>query len=218
MSNVTLDTWKPFEERLEGITAANFASSESVLVLTSPVLEYGQDALDAATAVGLIQSINMQQQRTVSQLFEVGSRFKYTFSSGRVRGNLGLSRVIFDGESLLRAVRKEESLSLVGDTGLALSGSPDLDVAGYGGFYINLAASLFSRPVSIMFIFRDLGGENIGGCFFREAYVTSHGMNISSNQPFIQENCQIMYESVLPLMVAPGSRVAQDIVLPNNIA
>lgn len=224
MSDVKLNgegdnSWDFAGKRLEqDIGGSDFVSSESTLLLTTPRATYDDEALRMAVAVGLVQDVSFNQQRQATQIHEVGSKRKYTFSSGRTQGQMQLSRVLFDGKSLLRAVTREEQIDLVGSDHVSTDNpATAADTAGYGDFYINLGASLFSRPVGLIMIFRDLGNENIGALFFREAYVISHNMGISSRQPFLSESCSVLYEGILPLQHRQGATPNKDITLPFSI-
>lgn len=224
MSDVKLNgqgdqEWDFAGKRLEQeIGGSDFVSSESTLLLTTPRARYDEKALRMAVAVGLVQNVSFNQSRQATQIHEVGSRRKYTFSSGRTKGRLQLSRVLFDGKSLMRAVTREEQIDVVGGDNIS-TGEPATagDVAGYGNFYINLGATLFSKPVGLIMIFRDIGNENIGGVFFREAYITSHNMQVSARQPFLSESISVLYEGVLPLQHRQGVTPNRDITLPFDI-
>jgi hypothetical protein len=121
MSNVKLNqaqgtdsNWDFAGKRLEQqIGGTDFVSSESTLLLTTPRATYDDEAIRMAVAVGLVQDISFNQQRQATQIYEVGSRRKYTFSSGRTSGQMSLSRVLFDGQSLMKAVTREEQIDLV---------------------------------------------------------------------------------------------------------
>ena len=202
----------------DGFDGNNFVSSESILLLVTPNAKYSTDALNNAVAVGITQDIQFSQQRQAQQLFEVGSRRKYTFSSGRIQGNMGVSRMVFDGRSILKAFSNAPGVpdrdnaanaALAGNAAGAGGASAGNDtatlpangkkLAGYGDFYINLGSSLFSKPVGIILIFKDISNQNVGAAFFQEAYVVSHSMNISSNSSFVGENISILFEGVFPV-------------------
>lgn len=193
-------------DKLEG---ADFVSSESVLLLASPDPLYGENSLDRAVAIALAQDIQFNQQRQAQQLFEIGSRRKYTFSSGRVSGQLNLSKIMFDGPSLLKSLMAVDVPSGETDTFSITNDATVVgDHAGYGDFFINLGATLFSQPIGLFMIIRDVGNQNVGAVFFQEAYVVTHGLNVSSNQPFVGETASILYEGVYPIQHREGAGLA----------
>ena len=206
-ATTTLTSWDFRTKHVEhDIGAADFVTSESVLVLTSPISAYSQAAVNSAIAVGLAQDIQFNQQRQATQVFEIGSRRKYTFSSGRTQGQLTLSRILFDGTSLLKAVVRRNQGTVSGGNAAQANPVEDVsDLAGYGDFYINLGSTLFSRPVGIIMILRDVENHNVGAMFFQEAYIVSHAMSISSNQPFVGENVSILFEGIFPLQHRAGA-------------
>lgn len=193
----------------DSLEGGDFVSSESVLLLATPEPFYSEEALQQAVAVALAQDIQFQQQRQAQQVFEIGSRRKYTFSSGRIQGQLGLSRVMFDGPSLLKSLVPVNLEA--GDAG-TWSMSPDRTVigdhAGYGEFFINLGATLFSQPIGLFLVIRDVGAQNVGAVFLQEAYIVSHAMNVSANQPFIGENVSIIYEGAYPVQHRDGAELS----------
>lgn len=218
MSQVGLNngTWKPATERLAGnLGSVDFVSSESTLLLATPTAFYDEVAIADARAIALVQDVGINNQRQSSQIFEVGSRRKYTFSSGRVNGQLTLSRVMFAAGNLLFSVMRpivtgtnEDIVEGIRDQGTNQFQAPSedpTDIAGYGEFYINLQASLFSHPIGLIMVHRDIGKRNRGAYFFQEAYIITHAMQISANQPFVLENCAIIYEGVFPLQHTPNA-------------
>jgi hypothetical protein len=192
----------------DGLEGADFVSSESVLLLASPDPIYGQNSLNHAVAVALAQDIQLSQQRQSSQVFEIGSRRKYTFSSGRIAGQMRLSRILFDGPSLLKSLMPtpDALINPGGDDRFAIDPTATEmgDHAGYGDFFINLGSTLFSYPIGLFIVLRDVSNQNVGAIFLQEAYITSHGMNVSSNQPFIGENVDILFEGVFPVQHREG--------------
>lgn len=84
-----------------------YVSAESTLILGGPSklqMAGGSDALSSATAlypIGLLQMLQIAQNRQVARLFEVGSKRAY-FIPGRLFANFQVNRILFFGPSLLR--------------------------------------------------------------------------------------------------------------------
>src|SRR4051812_40058942 len=53
--------------------------------------------------IGITQSFNLSQNMNLARIFEIGSDRSY-FIPGRVMGQIGLSRVLYHGPSLLRVL------------------------------------------------------------------------------------------------------------------
>lgn len=89
---------------------ADFLSSESVVLFSGPA-EYTNDKTKLVP-IGLIQNIQVSQQKQIQQFFEIGSR-KPIFVPGRTIVSGGISRILFDGPSLMYAM----NLNGASDTG-----------------------------------------------------------------------------------------------------
>jgi hypothetical protein len=189
---VTLGNWNFREKRLAheiGKTGGEFVTSESVLLLVTPIAQYGPEALDRAVAVALTQDIGIQQQPQVIQINEVGSNRKYTLRSGRVQSGMSLSRALFDGENLIKAL----------SPGTEVSDEAFYDHPGHDNFMINMASSVFSRPFGLGMIFRDLQNNSVGGFFCEETFLQSHSMQTSANSPLVMESIQLVWNALLPI-------------------
>lgn len=186
-----LQDWNFRAQRINnelGKTGGEFVSSESTIILISPIAQLTEETIAQAKAMALTQDVGFSQQPQAMQVFEIGSRYKYTIRSGRVQAQINLSRMIFDGETLLANFAPERA----GDF-------PPRDHPGYGNFVINMASSVFQRPVGLGFIFRDLQNQNIGGFFCEETFVNGSQMQMSANQSFVSENVSLIFNSLIPL-------------------
>ena len=76
------------------------------------------------------------------------------------------------------------------------------DKPGYDDFLMNLGSSLFSKPVGLFAVFRDMENESVGAVFFERTFVVSHNMQVSSNSPFIGEGVQLMFDALRPVQTA----------------
>ena len=90
------------------VTQGEYVSAESTLLLAGPsrlsMLSVDSDVLDTTNSllpIGLIQNMNVSQQRQLNKIFEVGSKRSY-FVPGRLFGNFQVGRIMFYGPSLLR--------------------------------------------------------------------------------------------------------------------
>lgn len=192
MPSTTFQEWDFRGKRLErSMEPADFISSDSTLILATPIANFTGPAITAARAVGIAQDMSLSQNRQVIQVFEIGSNQKYTLSSGRTTGQIAISRLLFDGDSLLTVLAPLD----------ITVGSDPHDKAGHGSVSLNLASSMFARSMGIILVFRDLESQNIAATFFEETFVVSHNMNISSNSPFIGENVSLLYNAQYPLEI-----------------
>lgn len=188
---VSYDEWDFRGTKLSAETSGkDFVTSESTLLLVSPVARYEPGVLEQARAVGLTQDLSFNQQRQMMQVNEIGSNQRYTISSSRTQDSMRLSRALFDGESLMSVMAPHFN---------SHEEFRRRDKPGYGDFLMNLGSSLFSKPIGLIAVFRDLEDDNIGAVFFERAFLVSHNMQISSNSPFLGEGVQVAFDDLLPI-------------------
>lgn len=80
----------------------DFLSSESVVLASGPP-RISQTMPLELVPIGLVQNVQVSQQKQIQQLFEIGSR-KPFFVPGRTLVSAGMSRILFDGPSLMYAM------------------------------------------------------------------------------------------------------------------
>jgi hypothetical protein len=185
----------------------NFISAESVILAAGPPGK--KTDLTGLYPIGLCDSVSIQQNRNIIQLWEVGSKLPYLLP-GRTVAQLQLNRVVFNGDSLLGA--------LTSGSGLALPNSdadkPGLPVAGANGdtegsFYLNLASSFFTGSFGLAILFQDSDqgedgrGQWVAGFYAENCLIQSHQMNIQGQQYIVMESALVRCTNVAPLDLAP---------------
>ena len=185
--------------------AGRFLSSESSILCAGP-RQMGEDTTDVVP-VGLVQNAQLSQNRQIQQLFEVGSR-KPFFIPGRTLTQLGISRILFDGPSLMKAMyMNTKDNDTVGvpnvdadDSGQAPSAPYTDDVLeNSGSLYINLAAEFFNRPTGLAFVFEDMAqGRDMGGIYLENCYLQTHSISMSGQQTVLLENVGVRCGAVVP--------------------
>ena len=190
-------------------TGTNFLSSESVLVCAAPS-EFTETAasINNLVPIGLVENAAVQQSKQLQQLFEIGSR-KPFFVPGRVSVSSNLSRVLFNGPSLLKAMYRFNKAGTMANIngndyhGAAAGGTvstDDKDNAVYTeDFYINLASEFFNAPIGLAFLMRDMeqnayGGFHLGGCF-----IQGHQFSMAAQQTVLLENVSLRATTVTPV-------------------
>ena len=83
--------------------SGDFLSSESVVICAGPST-VPSDVNDIVP-IGLVQNATVTQNKQIQQLYEIGSR-QPIFIPGRTVVQAALSRILFDGPSLMRALYK----------------------------------------------------------------------------------------------------------------
>ena len=167
--------------------------------------------------VGITQNINLSQNRQWSRIFELGTERSY-FISGRTMGQLGLSRVLYHGPSMLRVLYAyyQDTLpetivpAMFPNVGAAAMPNPhDVVVApGYENFYINLASDLFSQPIGIMMVVKDTNQDTYGAVYFESCVIPNHTFATDAQGVIVQENTAVQFERAIPIAVGSLELVA----------
>lgn len=163
----------------------NFISSESITICAVKASPTSGNpiGLNDLYPIGVVQSIGVQQQKQINQIYEIGSKLSY-FIPGRTMIQVQLARVLFHGESLLAVLYDpDDSSSVEVNPGEANPG-----ITGDNKFYVNLAAELFNRPIDIALLFHDQENDPLGFIILKDCVAQSHGFGVSSNQTVIAEN------------------------------
>ena len=85
-----------------GLDSNKFASAKTLLIAAGPPSFTGVTESNI-TPIGLVQDFSLQQERALSELYEVGSRETY-YMVGRSTRRLSLSGIVYSGASLLRSI------------------------------------------------------------------------------------------------------------------
>lgn len=162
----------------------NFISSESITICAvKPPATGDTIGMDNLYPIGVVQSVGVQQQKQINQIYEIGSKLSY-FIPGRTMIQVQLARVLFNGESLLSALYDPDDDS-TDDYG---PGGASPGLTGENKFYVNLAAELFNAPIDLALVFYDQENEPLGVVILKNCVAQSHGFGVSSNQTVIAEN------------------------------
>lgn len=211
-----LTDWDFLKDSVQPInTDGNFLSSESAVLCAGPPrfddITNG-DTNSWLTPIGLVQNVQISQNKQITQLFEVGSREPF-FIPGRTLVQVGISRALFDGPSLMRAVYEYNAGGTtfpanppnddadVVDPVDPYSGAKDVSTAESGPFYINLASEFFNRPMGLaLLLYTALGeseGQAWGGIYLEMCHIQTHGIAVGSQQTVLAENIGIRAKSIV---------------------
>ncbi len=173
----------------------NFISSESITICAVKSPAAGSTTpigIADLYPIGVVQSVGVQQQKQINQIYEIGSKLSY-FIPGRTMIQVQLARVLFHGESLLAVLYDPD------DTGLGDSTNGDAipGITGTNKFYVNLAAELFNKPIDVALMFHDQENDPLGFIVLKDCVAQSHGFGVSSNQTVIAENVLLRASTVV---------------------
>ena len=212
------------------VVSGDFLSSETVVMIAGPAELVNETDLNTAVPVGLVQNVQVAQQKNLQQIFEVGSRKPY-FVPGRTMISAGISRILFDGPSLMYAMylsKAAKGASAATRVGYAVPSTLDpladspaapwadtsgsavtegIGINNTGEMFINLASGFFNKPLGLGFVFYDTNQVPYGGFYMENCYVQSHQINIASQQTILVENISLRVSSLKPLDVTsiPGA-------------
>lgn len=206
MANISVNDWEfktghvqPDQIGRDAEGGQNFISAESIVICAVKPAS-GATNTEDMFPIGVMQNASFQQQKNINQLYEIGSREPF-FIPGRTMIQINLTRVVFNGDSLM-AVLYDADQTSTGDESFVSPGPIVTDGRSASRkFYINLASELFNTGRDIALIMEDSEGQNAGGIIFRDCVIQSHGMGLSSNQVVVAENVVLRAKSIESLSV-----------------
>lgn len=160
--------------------------------------------------LGIVQNFSLSHNRNFNRIFEIGSERSY-FISGRTIGQVGLSRVLYHGPSLLRVLYAYYQ-DLLPPTivppvfpnaaaGLVANQHNVIIPAGYENIYFNLASDLFSQPIGLLLYIRDSNEDTLGAMYLESCYVPAHTVGTDASGVIMQENVSMQFERGVPVAV-----------------
>jgi hypothetical protein len=176
---------------------------------------------DIVFPIGIVQNFNLSHNRQFSRIWEVGSERSF-FISGRTVGQVGLSRIMYHGPSLLKTLYAyyQDLIpptiipSVIGSNNigaLTVANSHDIKIApGYENMYLNLASDLFNQPVGLMIYFRDSNEDTMGSIYLEACHIPNHTIATDAQGTIIQENTSMQFERAVPVAVSALALVGLD--------
>jgi hypothetical protein len=228
MANASFSNWRPYENYVQtggegpGMVDGQFVSGAFVGLFAGPPrlatiggrLSLGA-ALDSPAAgaqivypIGITQNFSIGQNRQISRIFELGSERSY-FISGRSMGQVGLSRILYHGPSILRVLYAyyQDTLDptiispVFENIGAAANPNPKNVVLppGYENFYINLASDLFQQPIGLLVIVKDSNQDTFGSFYLESCYIPNHSFATDAQNVIVQESVSLQFELAVPI-------------------
>jgi hypothetical protein len=216
--------WDPYGNHVQPDVKPHQAiSSRSILIMiprddNNKMVMQTKDATQFMP-VGLVQDLNMAQNKNLEQIYEIGSAKSY-FLPGMTVKAISLRRVMFGGANLLKLFAGDPELN-VNLEAYRKAGADNSD------FFINLASPLFDRPLALVLLFgecstilEDAAGatttigssgfgvqsftKTYGAVALENAYLGSHNLSITGGQVLISESVEVRFDSVLPIQIMQG--------------
>jgi hypothetical protein len=171
--------------------------------------------------IGIVQNFNLSHNRQFARVWEIGSERSY-FIAGRTVGQLGLSRIMYHGPSLLRVlyayyqdtVGPTTVPSVIGVNNIGALTTPNQHNVkippGYENLFLNLASDLFAQPIGLMCYFRDSNENTVGSIYLEGCYIPNHTIATDAQGTIIQENAAVQFERAMPVAVSAVALVSLD--------
>ena len=224
--------WKPYENYVQsggegpGMVDGKFVSGAfmgifagpprlfsvgGVVGLTTAISSGPAAASQIVYPVGVTQNMNLSHNRQFSRIFELGSERSY-FISGRTIGQLGLSRILYHGPSILRVLYAYYQ-NLLPPTVVpylfsnaaagAMPNPHDVVVPpGHENFYINLASDLFSQPIGLLIMVKDTNLSTYGAFYLESCYIPNHTFATDAQGVIVQESVAVQFELCVPIALS----------------
>lgn len=171
------------------------------------------DDYNVAMPIGIVSDFSVQQQSQLQQLYEIGSKRKYTVVSGRTDGGMTIARAQYDGPSVLRMFYAFYPQECISKYGAQLEKAPvaqdtsmfkNIESApGYNQFWLNMMSDIFTYPFGIMLVQKNsANNRDISATLFENCYVAMHQMSVSAGQVIIAESAQLTFDRVVPIKCA----------------
>jgi hypothetical protein len=203
------------------VSINDIIESGTVLIAAGPadLDAASQDDLGVRIApIGLVETAQISMSKPLSRIFEIGSKLSYIIP-GRVVGGIGLSRVFFDGPSLLKAIYRGEVKADAADTQSKFvkfvsnkykdsqgnEAYQKFDNIGSGNLAINLASSFFNQPCGLAFYFRDQQNDAVASIYFEGCHVSTHNIGISANMNVLTEAINMEFIRCRPIVTQATS-------------
>jgi hypothetical protein len=187
---------------IAGATNAAQAADDTLGNITNDI----DDLSPVAYPIGVVEAVNMSQARQIQRLFEIGSKRSY-FIPGRNIAQVAITRTLFNGPSLMRALYAYYPPESINSTVRKLLSEPSKDLRriknqpGFGDFFINLDSDLFDVPTGILMFAKSTDGDPYGAVYLENCYLNTHQISISATSTLLAEGVTIQFDQALPIDV-----------------
>lgn len=211
-----VDQWsfqENYVERLMDNAAFTAAHPNNTLVLAGParfsnVLSDNTNLGDNLLPVGMIQNMQVQQQRQVQPMQAVGSARTY-FTASKSNVSFNISRLFINGRNLLRALYTQatQNTSAINMTSF---GEPPVKQSDDEQFFLNLDSELFYVPIGLAVLFRSVAHDAVGAFYIELAMLNSWNVSVQAGQSMIMENVSGFADRIRPIYPKSLTGLVQD--------
>jgi len=203
--------------------------SGTVLIAAGPSdLDYANDPTKNADGfrvvpIGLIESAQVSLNKPLSRIFEIGSRLSYIIP-GRTVGGIALSRVFFDGPSILKAMyfgevkadfatQDKKYAQFISSPYMknGVQSYEEFANIGSGNLAMNLASSFFDQPIGLAFFFKDTQTDTVGQTYFEGCRISTYNMGISAGMNVLTESINLEFVRVRPILTSESKNYSKGV-------
>lgn len=211
------------DTEIKQVSINDIIESGTVLIAAGPAdLDVATDAVKnpngfRVVPIGLVETAQISMNKPLSRIFEIGSFLSYIIP-GRSVGGIMLSRVFFDGPSLLKVLYMGEVLAdyatadkkwakfISNQTGdAAVDIYKDYSHIGSGNLAANLASRFFNQPVGLAFFFKDQENDQVSELYFEGCRIGTWNMGISANMNVLTESINMEFVRCRPIVTIGSS-------------
>jgi hypothetical protein len=204
----------------ESIAINDIVESGTVLIAAGPSdLDVARDQAKTPggfrlVPIGLVETAQISMNKPLSRIFEIGSKLSYLIP-GRTVGGISLSRVFFDGPSLLKAIYlgevsedyasgQKKFAKFISNPHLVNGEEAYHEFAhiGSGNLAMNLASSFFEQPIGLAFFFKDQASDTVGQTYFEGCRVNTYNLGISANMNVLTESINMEFIRCRPIVTS----------------
>ena len=201
-------------DRQQSIGIHDIVESGTVLIAAGPAdLDNASKADNGyrVVPIGLVETAQISLNKPLSRIFEIGSKLSYIIP-GRTVGGISLSRVFFDGPSIMKAMYFGEVAADMADdqhkyarmiSNPSEQNSEDLfrkyAHIGSGNMAMNLASSFFDNPIGLAFFFKDQESDMVSQTYFEGCRISTYSLGISAGMNVLTEAINVEFIRVRPI-------------------
>lgn len=182
--------------------------------------------------IGLIETAQISLNKPLSRIFEIGSKLSYIIP-GRTVGGISLSRVFFDGPSIMKAMYfgevkedyaddKNKFAKLTSSTKYDANGAElyqRFANIGSGNMAMNLASTFFDNPMGLAFFFKDQQSDMVSQTYFEGCRISTYNLGISAGMNVLTESINLEFVRVRPIVTATSDTYDRGLAIADmNIA
>jgi len=207
----TINGWNPQDaciERLMDNAAYTSAHPDDTLVLVGPArasnLSGNGSDFSGIQAVGMLQQMQVSQQRPVQPVQAIGSGRNY-FLAGKPMVNFSIGRLFAKGPNLHKALYRN-IMTNQNIKGFNPAEPAAADVNSDSVF--NMDSEMFLVPFGLIVAFRDKSGGSLGSFYMESCMISSYSIGIAAGQNMVMENVNGSADRLLPINLTANPATA----------